>query len=72
MKQFFKDAALVVTTLVVLWFIMTMIGKELPIGAVLLGASVGLVAAAGRARRTVLEERARAAKQAARTTKKKR
>lgn len=70
MKHFLKDAAIVVTTLVVLWLVMTMLGKDLPVGAALLGASVGLVAAAARARRTTLEDRARAAAKATRATKK--
>ncbi len=70
MKYFLRDAAIVVTTLVVLWIIMNFLGKDLPLGAALLGASVGLVAAAARARRLTLEARARAAQLAARPSRK--
>lgn len=62
MKYFARDASIVVATLLALFLVMAAMGKSLPIEAVLLGGSVGLVTAAARAWRRVLEERAAANK----------
>jgi len=64
-KIFLRDASIVVTTLLALFLFMAAIGRTLPLVAVLMGGSIGLVTAAARARRHTLEERAAANRAAA-------
>ena len=61
-KYFLKDASIVVMTLTVLFLIVAATGHGLPLRAVLLGASVGLTAAAARSWRRTQEDRAAASR----------
>ena len=61
-QYFWKDASIVVMTLAALFFVMTAVGNTLPILALLLGASVGLTAAAARSWRRTQEDHAAASK----------
>jgi len=64
-KIFLRDASIVVSTMAALFLIMAAMGQILPLAAVLMGGSIGLVTAAARARRHTLEERAAANRAAA-------
>ena len=57
-KYFLKDASIVVVTLTALSVLMAALGNSLPLRALLLGASVGLTAAAARSWRRTQEDRA--------------
>ena len=57
-KYFLKDASIVVVTLTALSLLMASLGNSLPLRALLLGASVGLTAAAARSWRRTQEDRA--------------
>ena len=61
MKYFLKDASIVIMALTVLFLIMTAVGSAPPLPALLMGASVGLTAAAARSWRRTQEDRAAAA-----------
>jgi flagellar biosynthesis component FlhA len=61
-KYFLKDASIVIMSLAVLFFIMAAVGSAPPVIALLLGASVGLTAAAARAWRRTQEDRAAASR----------
>lgn len=61
MKYFLKDASIVIMALTVLFLIMTAVGSAPPLAALLMGASVGLTAAAARSWRRTQEDRAAAA-----------
>lgn len=59
-KYFLKDASIVVATLAGLFLIMAGLGNSLGLPALLMGASVGLTAAAARAWRRTQEDKANA------------
>lgn len=61
-KYFLKDASIVVMALAVLFVVMSAIGSAPPVAALLLGASVGLTAAAARSWRRTQEDRAAASR----------
>jgi len=61
-KYFLKDASIVVLTLTVLFLIMQAANQSMPVMALLLGASVGLMTAAARAWRRTQEDRAAASR----------
>jgi UPF0716 family protein affecting phage T7 exclusion len=60
MKLFLRDAALVLATMTGLFLVMAAMGRSVTVFALVMGASVGLMFAAARAWRRVLEERAAA------------
>ena len=62
MKYFLKDASIVIMALGVLFVVMAAIGSAPPVAALLLGASVGLTAAAARSWRRTQEDRAAASR----------
>lgn len=61
-KYFLKDASIVIMALTVLFLIMTAVGSAPPLAALLMGASVGLTAAAARSWRRTQEDRAAASR----------
>ncbi len=61
-KYFLKDASIVIMSLAVLFLIMAVVGNAPPVPALLMGASVGLTAAAARSWRRTQEDRAAASR----------
>lgn len=60
MKGFLRDAGLVLGVLATMALLYAAANKPIPYPAFIVGASVGLAFAAAKARRSVLEKRARA------------